>query len=163
MNGKDIGKAWRRSDDVFMNRRRRMAGLSLLNIVCMCGIAAYQMRVVNRLPNPKFANFEAEYVAGSAEAYSILETPDAVLGLCSYAATLGLTAMGGPNRDKERPWLPVLASGKALLDLTVAASLVTVQVVRIRKLCWICLLTAASTTAIAGLSLMEAKAAMDHT
>ena len=55
---------------------------------------------------------DSEAVVGSDEAYARLEVPDAVLGLGSYAVTLGLAVAGGSDRASRKPWLPLALGAK---------------------------------------------------
>ena len=110
------------SDDV-LQRRRMVAGLTLLTISSMGVMTLYQLGILKRLPEPPLPGLDAEKVNGSAQAYGLLSTPDAVLGLGSYAATLGLAAMGDKNRSHIRPWIPLALAAKAGVDLLQAANL----------------------------------------
>ncbi len=53
------------------------------------------------------ANQDADKVDASEEAYSHLQMGDAFIGLGSYAATMGLAAMGAKDRAKAQPWIPL--------------------------------------------------------
>jgi hypothetical protein len=84
-----------------------VAALTLTGKASLAAIALYQLGVFKHLPEPAISVLDATTVKGSAEAYGILRMPDAVLGLVSYAVTLGLTAMGGANRTQTEPWIPL--------------------------------------------------------
>src|SRR5690348_11740994 len=88
----------RETTNPFLRERRGIVGLSLLATAALSLIGLYQMGILKRLPEPKLPRFDAGQVNRSAEAYRWLETPDAFLGLGSYAATMTLAAMGGPDR-----------------------------------------------------------------
>ncbi len=72
----------------------------------------YQLGVLKRLREPQILGLDAKKVNGSAQAYDLRSTPDAVLGLGSYAVTLVLAAMGGKNRADNRPWIPLALAAK---------------------------------------------------
>jgi hypothetical protein len=55
-------------------------------------------------------------VDATGVAYRLGHTPDAALGIASYAVTLGMAAVRGPNRSTERPWLPLAVLAKTLMD-----------------------------------------------
>lgn len=110
------------SDDV-LQRHRMVAGLTLLTISSMGVMTLYQLGILKRLPEPPLPGLDAEKVNGSAQAYGLLSRPDAVLGLGSYAATLGLAAMGDKNRPHIRPWIPLALAAKAGVDLLQTANL----------------------------------------
>ena len=76
--------------------------------------ALYRLGIIQRLPDPPLPGFDANKVHGSGEAYGQLATPDAVLGLVSYAITLVLTTAGGENRLQTVPWLPTALGGCSL-------------------------------------------------
>ena len=96
----------------------------------------------------------------SPEAYRYLSTPDGVLGLASYAATAVLASMGGPDRARTTPWLPLLAAVKTGADAAQAAKLTRDQWTEHRAFCSWCLLAAAATFATVPLVLPEARDAL---
>ncbi len=69
----ELGRALREGKEPFLKNRRWIVGLALYKI------------------------------NGSAQAYEILQTPDAVLTSSSYAATAVLAAMGPPDRVQTLP------------------------------------------------------------
>jgi uncharacterized membrane protein len=162
MTPDELRRDWRESRDPLLMRRRAIIGLSLLNIGCTAVIAMYQTGLLRRLPDPPQLAFDSERVNGSIEAYSMLQTPDAILGLGSYAATLGLAAMGGADRRRVQPFLPLALAAKAAADVCVAGKLLSDEVTRIRAICSLCLITSLSTVVIAALTIPEARAAMDE-
>lgn len=80
-------------------------------------ITLYQTGLIKRLPEPPLPGLDAERVNGSAQAYSLLSTPDGVLELGNYAVTMGLAAMGGQDRAQEQPWIPLALAAKVAFDL----------------------------------------------
>lgn len=96
----------------------------------------------------------------SAEAYQHLSTPDALLGLGSYAATAILAAMGGADRVQRQPWIPVAMSAKVLVDAVQAGKLTWDQWARQRAFCFWCLVATGATCATLPLALPEAYAAV---
>ena len=125
MKGKarPLGVELRDATDVFLEHRRLGAVLTLVSMGSLAVVALYQLGVLKGLPEPPLSGLDAEKVNGSAEAYALLKTPDAVLGLGSYAATLGLVAMGGADRAQTQPFIPLALAAKAGLDTLQAASL----------------------------------------
>jgi Vitamin K epoxide reductase family len=104
--------------------------------------------------------FDADKVDAAPEAYQYLDVPDGVLSLGSYAATLGLAAMGGPNRATERPWIPLAMAAKVLVDTLPVARLTLDQWTKHRAFCFWCLLASAATAAMVPLVMPEARAAL---
>lgn len=140
-------------------RRRRLAALALGAAATMGVVSLYQLGLIRRLPEPRWPYLDSAKVNGSAQAYSYLDTPDAVLGLGSYAATLALCAMGDEDRARRRPLLPVLGFAKVAWDVAIAAKLTVDQWTRHRAFCLYCLASAALTFAMAPLAFPEARVA----
>jgi hypothetical protein len=143
----------------FLKQRRSMVGLSLVAIGSMGMITLYQMGLIKHLPEPPLSGMDADKVDAAPQAYAYLSTPDAVLGLGSYAVTLGLAAMGGPQRAREQPWIPLALSGKVGMDALVAGKLTFDQLSKHRAFCFWCLLAAGATFAMIPLVLGEARTA----
>jgi uncharacterized membrane protein len=146
----------RTSDSAAMRRRRGVVGLSLLAASAMGVIGLYQTGLIRHIPEPGLPGLDADKVDASPEAYSKLSTPDALLGLGSYAATAALAAMGGEDRGDRRPWIPLALAGKIGFDVVQASILTLDQWVKHRSFCSWCLLATAATLASAPLALPEA-------
>lgn len=125
----------------------------------MALITLYQVGLIKHLPEPPLPFMNADKVDASAEAYEKLSTPDAVLGLGSYAATMALAAMGGADRVRTMPWVPIALASKVAVDVATAAKLSIDQWTKHRAFCFWCLLAAAATFATAPLVVPEAIAA----
>jgi hypothetical protein len=123
MTPTQLSKELRTGSGDFLEERRSVVALSLTAIGCMGLIAAYQMGLIRRLPDLPLPLMDAEKVDASDEAYEKLSTPDAFIGLGSYAATMGLAAMGGKDRAQEQPWIPLALAAKASVDALQAAKL----------------------------------------
>jgi hypothetical protein len=149
----------RAGDGPFLRRRRAVAALSLFNIASMGLITLYQIGILRHVPEPPLPGLDADRVNGSLQAYSLLQTPDAVLGLGSYAATLGLAALGGADRSETMPWAPVALAVKAGADALIAAKLLADQPRKYRAFSAWSVLSAGAVFAILPLALPEAKLA----
>ena len=145
LTGQKLGDELRDGTGDFLCCRRVAASLAVVSIASLGVVALYQLGIFRRLPEPPFPGLNAEKVNGSAEAYALLCTPDAVLGLGSYAATLGLAAMGGANRARTTPWIPLAFAAKAGLDALQAATLTRKSWVRYRAFSLYSLVTALAT------------------
>lgn len=154
-----LSRELREDSGGFLESRRAIVGLSLFSAGLMGLIALYQIGIIRRVPDPPLPGFDSDRVNGSGEAYKILQTPDGILGLGSYAVTAGLAAMGGTERVREQPWIPLALAGKALLDLINAGRLTWQELARQRALCFCCLLATAATIAAVPLSWPEAREA----
>ncbi|MFI7019133.1 mercury(II) reductase [Streptomyces sp. NPDC050164] len=73
-------------------------------------VALYQFGLLRRLPEPPLPGLDAKRVDASGEAYALLRTPDAALGLTSAGITLALTGMGSRRRHREHPWVSLAAA-----------------------------------------------------
>jgi Vitamin K epoxide reductase family len=144
----------------FLKNRRVIVGLSFLSAGVMGGIALYQMGILKKIPEPHWRTFDAEKVNGSAEAYSHLATPDALLGLVSYGMTACLAGTGAQSRWKTHPWIPFSMFGKSILDTALAAKLTVDQWTKYRAFCFWCLLATATTVAVLPFAIPETKAAL---
>jgi uncharacterized membrane protein len=143
-----------------LNRRRHVTTLSLIAAGAMGVISLYQMGVTRRVPDLPLKGLNAEKLNASPQAYSILQTPDAPLGLASYAGTMVLAAMGGPDRARTMPWVPLALAGKVAVDALVAAKLTADQATKYKAACLWCLGASAATFAMVPLVIPEAKEAL---
>jgi hypothetical protein len=116
MRPEELSRQLREATGGSLEQRRKIAGLALAAAGSMGLISLYQTGIIKRLPDPPLPYFDSEKVNAGAEAYSRLSMPDAPIGLGSYAATLGLAAMGGENRAEEKPWIPLALAAKTLID-----------------------------------------------
>lgn len=144
----------------FLEERRGVVVLSLTAIGCMGLIALYQMGVIKHLPEPDIPGLDGEKVDASEEAYRHLQMGDAFIGLGSYAATMGLAAMGPKNRAETQAWIPLALAAKATADAAQAAKLTYDQFAKHKAACFWCLVAAAATFATVPLVMGEAAAAL---
>ena len=145
MTGQKLGEELRDGTGDFLCCRRVAASLAVVSMASLGVVALYQLGIFRRLPEPPFPGLNSEKVNGSAEAYALLHSPDAVLGLGSYAATLGLAAMGGAKRARTTPWIPLALGMKTGLDALLAASLTRKSWVHYRAFSLYSLVTALAT------------------
>jgi uncharacterized membrane protein len=160
MNAKQLSAQLRNGSGDFLEERRGVIALSLTAIGCMGLIALYQTGLIRRLPDLALPMMDANKVDASEEAYEMLSMPDAVIGLGSYAATMGLAAMGGKDRAQSQPWIPLALAAKASADALQAAKLTYDQWAKHKAFCIWCLIAAAATFATVPLVVGEAVAAI---
>ena len=146
----------RLGDTPALRRRRWSAGLMLLALGAYTVVATYQCGLVRHLPEPAQPWLDADRVDASGEAYAVGHTPDTALALANAAVTLALIGMGTADRAIHRPWLPLLAAGKAAGDAAAGAWLFTEQLSRHRRICGWCTLAAAATTLAVPFTVREA-------
>lgn len=155
----ELGRALRCSNARDLKNRRWIVALSAFSTAVMSGIGLYQTGILRDIPEPRWPLFDAKRVNGSAQAYSILRTPDALLGAVSYSVTACLAAAGEPDRARTAPWIPLSMGAKLAADAMLAAKLTSDQWTRYRAFCLWCLLSAAATFVAAGFGVPEVIAA----
>jgi len=127
-----------------LRQRRLIVALSLVAGGSMGLITLYQMGIIDHLPEPPLGSLDADSVDASGEAYNLFKTPDAALGLASYAVTLALAAAGGTDRARTQPMLPVALAAKVAFDALGAIYLTVEQGSKHRKFCSWCLVASAA-------------------
>ncbi len=160
MTAEELSRELRLGTGTFLARRRGIIGLSLISAASMGIISLYQMGIIEHLPEPP--GFNADKVDAAPEAYAIFATPDAVLGLGSYAGTAVLAAMGGQDRAVRQPWIPLAMAAKVLIDAANALRLTWSQWAKHKAFCSYCLLAAIATFATVPLVVPEARAAFQQ-
>lgn len=156
MSPKELSRLLRTGSGGDLQRRRAVVALSLTACAAMGIISLYQMGIIPTLPNPPIPHFNSDKVDASPEAYSRLDTPDATLGLASYATTLVLAAMGAPGRVRTRPWIPLAFAAKVSFDTFYAVRLTISQWTKQHHtFCWYCLTASACTFATVPLVIPE--------
>jgi len=152
----------RRGAGAALDARRRIAALSLSAMGSMGVVAAYQFGLLKSLPEPPLPFLDSDRVDASGEAYQLLRTPDAALGLASYAATLALAGMGTRDRAREQPWLPLALAAKTVLDAASGIYLGLEQGTKHKRFCTWCLIAAGASIAMVPTALPEARSSWRH-
>ncbi len=150
----------RNGTNEYLGKRRGVVGLSLIAVGSMGLIALYQIGIIKHLPEPPFPGLDADKVDASPEAYARFHMPDGYLGLGSYAMTMSLAAMGGQDRARTQPWIPLALAAKVAFDTYQAGRLTVDQATKEKAFCSWCLLSALSTFATVPLVIPEARAAI---
>lgn len=159
MSPEELGRALREGEEPFLKNRRWIVGLALYNILAMSAISLYQMGILKHVPEAHLPGEDADKINGSAQAYEIFQTPDAVLAIGSYAATAALAAMGPPDRVQALPWAALGMGVKALGDAAFAVKLLIDQPTKYKAYCSWCVTGALATLAALPLAWSEARAA----
>lgn len=162
MSPAELSRELRLGRDDFLGQRRGIIVTSLTAIGCMGLIVLYQTGIIKHLPEPDVPGLDADKVDASKEAYSYFETPDAAIGVGSYAVTLGVAAMGGTDRAKSQPWIPLTLAAKTAADAVQAAKLTYDQFARHKAACMWCLIAAMTTFVSLALALPEAVVAWNE-
>lgn len=152
-----LSKYLRDGDDADLRDRRRIVALSLVGCGAMAAIGLYQIGLTRRAPGLGLPGSDPSKITRSAEAYTFARTPDALLGLVSYAMTAALAAAGGRNRSTL---LPLALAAKATADATVAAKLTIDQPTKFGAFSEVSLVAAGSTIAALPFALRVARRAL---
>jgi len=143
-----------------LRRRRAIVGLSLLGMGAMTMVSLFQTGVIKHLPDPPIDSFDSDKVNSSDTAYA-LGVPDGTLSLASLAANIPIAAFGGANRVAERPLVPLLSAGKALIEAGIAGWYFYQMAAVEKKWCGYCITGALCNFGIAALTLPEAVEALE--
>ena len=156
-----VSDALRRGDGAFLDGRRRAAVLQTAAAATLAVVGLYQFGVLRSVPEPALPGLDADRVDASGEAYLLLHTPDAALGIASAGVSLVLAGMGGARRHEQQPWVPLLLLAKSLVDATGGAYLFAEQVTKHKRVCSWCTASAGLLIATVPAVLPEARAAWD--
>lgn len=154
-----VSDALRRGSGDYLENRRRVSALVLGGMGSLGVVAAYQFGLLRRPPEVRTARLDAARVDASGEAYQYLDTPDAALGLASFAGTLVLAGMGPAGRAETRPWIPLALAAKVATDALWGVFLTVEQGSKHRRFCSWCLLAAGTSVASLPQVVPEARAA----
>lgn len=150
----------REGDDDELRRRRGVIALSLTAAGVLGVIGLFQSGIIRKVPDLPVKGFDASRINRSDQAYQVLSTPDAFLGLVSYGVTAALAAMGGPDRARRLPWVPIALAAKATADAAVAAKLSRDQPTRFKAFSAPSLLASLCTFCVLPLVLPDARRAI---
>ncbi len=126
-----------------LRRRRLIIGLSVFGAAVLTLGTLRQTGLLTRLPDLPCDGFGANQVTTSDEAYA-MGAPDAPVAATSFLANAALASFGTEDRAERLPWVPLLATAKAAVDLVGAAIYLRLMVVKERVLCVYCLAAAAT-------------------
>jgi uncharacterized membrane protein len=160
MEPEQLSLRMRDPDDERMRPRRGVVALSMAAAASMSVIALYQAGLLRHLPQPKVRWIDSDRVDASPLAYSRGQVGDAFLGALNWSVTATLAAMGGPDRAREQPWIPIALAGKVAFDVANVARMSSVQWSSFRAFCVWCLAAGVSTCASAPLVVPEARDAV---
>lgn len=160
MRPEELSRQLREGSGAHLRNRRGVISLSLVAIGSLGVVSLYQVGLLGRVPEPPLPYLDADAVDAAPEAYEVLNMPDGVLGIASYALTAALAAAGGEDRAGERPWVPLALAAKVAFDAVQAGKLTLKQWTDHRAFCLWCLAAAGASFAAAPLAVPEARAAL---
>lgn len=149
----------RRRDSTALAGRRRGTALTLIATAALGIVNAYQTGLLRRVPEPRLPGLDADRVDAAGEAYQLLKTPDAALGIASYGVTLALLGAGASDRADTHPWLPMATAAKVTADTAGGLYLFAEQVTKHHRVCSWCTIAAGASLATLPAVLPEARAA----
>ena len=159
-NPQKLRRELQNSDESNLNVRRAIIGLSLLGMGAMTAVSLFQTGIIKHLPDPPLNSFDSDKVNSSDTAYA-LGVPDGTLSLVSLAANIPLAAFGGENRAETQPLVPLAAAAKATVEAAVAGWYFYQMPTKEKAWCGYCIVGALANFGIAGLTLIEAKKALN--
>lgn len=155
-----LGRELRTESGPFLKRRRKILGLTFFSCGVLGYIALYQTGILKKLSEPRWRGLDAEKVNGSAQAYSILGVPDALLGFASYAVTACIAGLGPENRWQTHPLMALGMGLKVIGDASLAGKLTWDECRKYHAFSLWSLLAAAATWTALPLAMPETKEAL---
>jgi uncharacterized membrane protein len=149
------------SESPDMRRRRWIIGLSMLGLGVAAIASLKQTGILGKLPDPPIEGFDADKVMISDEAYQF-GIPDAAIALTGLAANVPIAAWGGADRASEQPIVPLIAAGKAAIEIAAAGWYFYQMPAKLKTWCAYCIVSAGAYAAIFILTLPEAQKALSE-
>lgn len=144
-----------------LRRRRWIVGTSLVGMASMAAVSLLQTGIIRHLPDPPIRGFHSDKVNLGRTAFQF-GAPDGTFAMASLAANLPIAALGGADRTKRKPWIPLVAAGKAAVDAAAGMWYFVQMPTKEKAWCGYCILGAAANLAILALTLPEARRALSQ-
>jgi uncharacterized membrane protein len=152
----------RSSNDPGLLLRRAIVGFSFIGTACMAVTTLFQMGMLRHLKDPPIRGFDSDKVNASDLAYG-WGMPDSPLSIGSHATAIALAALGGADRARKQPWVPIAATvAAAPAAVTAGRYLFHDMPVRERGWCPYCIVDALAHLAVFGFTLWESKKAVER-
>jgi uncharacterized membrane protein len=140
--------------------RRAIVGMSFIGTACMAVTTLFQMGMVKRLADPPITGFDSDRVNGSDTAYG-WGMPDSPLSIVSHATAIALAAVGGKDRARDKPLVPLAATAVATpAAVTAARYLFYDMPVKEKGWCPYCIVDGLAHIAVFGFTLWESARAL---
>jgi hypothetical protein len=151
-----VSDALRGQDTPHLHARRRVTLLQFVSNTALRVVGLYQFGLLRSVPEPSLAGLGTDAV----DAYQLSHTPDSTLGIISGGVTLALAGMGGGERARQQPLIPLAMFAKTLLDATSGAYLTAEQLTKHKKVCSFCAVSALALVASVPAAWPEARDAL---
>jgi uncharacterized membrane protein len=162
MSPQQLRRELQDGDSPGLRRRRTIIGMSLVGMASMAVVTLFQTGVLRHLPDPPLRRFQSEKVNSSDTAYQY-GVPDGTITLAGHATNIMLAAIGGDERARERPWIPLVSAGKAGAEAMVAAKYLFYEMPVVEKAwCGYCIVDALMHIGTFLFTLPEAGKAIHH-
>ncbi|MDX2137386.1 MAG: vitamin K epoxide reductase family protein [Chloroflexota bacterium] len=155
MNPTQLSHELRNETTPDLTRRRWIVGLSIVGAMAAKLVSLYQVGILRNLPDPPIEVFDSARVDAAPYAYSRLNAPDGPLMLISYGATALLASMGGKERARRTPLVPLLMTLKIAGDVVLALQLAREEWRDTKALCFYCQIATVASLVSLGLALPE--------
>jgi uncharacterized membrane protein len=161
MTGVDEARQLRRDlqrgNTTYMKLRRAIIGTSVAGMASMVPVTMLQTGIVHHLHDPPIKGFHSDAANSSLIAYKF-GVPDGAMSVASFAVNIPLAAFGDADRVRTKPLIPLIAAGKAAIDVATSAWYFN-EMRRGKKWCPYCIVGAISSLAVFLLTVPEARAA----
>jgi uncharacterized membrane protein len=149
-----------RGNTTHLSLRRAIIGASVVGAASMVPVSMLQTGIVHHLPDPPIKGFHSDAANSSLIAYRF-GAPDGPMSVASFAVNIPIAALGGADRARTKPLIPLIAAGKAAMDAAMSGWYFN-EMRRGRKWCPYCIVGAISSLAVFLLSVPEARSAWRH-
>lgn len=158
----DVPPGWDRNPSGWWGRSGRVAVLavSVIGLLVASYLTLYQLGVFGRVWEPFFGD-GSQAVLHSAVS-RLLPVPDASLGAMSYALDVVFGALGGTARWRTAPWIVCAFAAVVLPTSLVSTGLLMIPPILAHGWCTLCMVSAAASIVIAGPTLRELLATLQH-
>ena len=152
-----LRRSLRQSDAPEILLRRLVVVMSFIGTACMAVTTLFQMGVLRHLKDPPIEGFHSDKVNASDLAYG-WGMPDSPLSIASHAVSVALAGVGGVDRARTQPLVP-LAATIAAAPAAATASRYLFHDMPVREKAWCpwCIADALAHIAVLGFTLWESK------
>src|SRR5689334_22892588 len=126
----------------------------------MVPVTLLQTGIVHHLPDPPTKGFHSDAANSSLIAYQF-RAPDGSMAVASLGLHIPIAAFGGADRARTSPVVPMIAAGKAAIDLASSAWYFN-EMRKGKKWCPYCIVGAISSLAVFLMTVPEARTAWNH-